>query len=139
MTRAYFTAEGQLVDPDAIAVARAVGKHNCRVTLANNAERVQHFKRRMETLGHSPADWVIVVLSVDDSHGGPIADLLMPNHDWQSIRNAGQVPFARGMVSRAQMTDIVAMFDPDAADKLRTLTGVVVLVVDYDVAEVFEA
>jgi hypothetical protein len=133
--------DGRLVldDPDALAVMRAVEKHNCRVLLDDSSERVQYFKGRMIERGLPTKEFCIVLLNVDDRHGGPIADLLMPGHDWQAYRDQGQLPVARGMASRGALSEIVASFDKEAGDKLRDLEGPVVLVVDRGVAEVFPA
>jgi len=134
-------ADGQLVldDPVAVAVISAVEKHNCRNTLEMNADRVEHFKRRLKELGMTPDQAVIVLLNVDDVHGGPLAEILMPGHNWQEIRDQGEVPFARGLAAREGIQDILANFDADAATKLRGMTGVAVVVVDRGVAEVFAA
>lgn len=88
--------DGQLVldDPEAVAVISAVSKHNCKNTLAMNADRVEHFKRRLTERGMTADQAVIVLLNVDDVHGGPLADVLMPGHNWQEIRDRGEVPFA---------------------------------------------
>lgn len=133
--------EGQLVldDPDAIAIFQAVSKLNCRNTLALNADRVEHFKRRLVERGMTPDDAVIVLLNVDDVHGGPIADILMPGFNWQEIRDQGEVPFARGLAMRGGIQEILSTFDKEASDKLRDMNDVAVVVVDQGVAEVFTA
>jgi len=135
--------DGQLVldDPDAVEVIRAVGKHNCRGTYEMNEERVEHFCNRIKEKGLSPADIVIVLINVDDPHGRYLADALMPGHDWQSIRDQGQIPYARGLAKREGIQEIVETFDQDAAEKLAALGDdkVGVVVVDHQVAEVFDA
>lgn len=132
---------GQLVldDPDALGMIQAVGKHNCRFTLEANAERVQHFKRRVQELGRTAADTVIVLLNVDDRWGGELAEVLMPNTDWQAIRNRGEVPFARGLATREGIQEALELFDNDAADELRVMTEIAVVVVDHSVAKTFAA
>jgi len=131
--------DGQLVldDPDALAVVQAVGKHNCKGTFEMNKERVTHFAKRIEEKGLSPADIVIVILNVDDTHGGPIADMLMPGHNWQEFRDRGETPFARGLAEREGIQGILGEFDKDAAEELAGIEGVAVVVVDHMVAEVF--
>lgn len=127
-----------LDDPDALACVRAVSKHNCKVLLEDNYERVLHFaKGRMSSLAVD--DYCIILLNVDDRHGGPIADILMPDQDWQSVRDQGLVPVARGIVMRNPISDVISSFDPEAATKLRDLEkgSTAVLVVDHGVAEVF--
>lgn len=89
--------EATMNNPHAAAVMRAINKQNCSKTLEVNAERVAHFKRRLEERGLTPASNVIVVLNVDDVHGGPLADILMPGFNWQEIRDRGEIPFAEGL------------------------------------------
>lgn len=117
----------------------AVNKHNCRITFDANAERAAHFARRIRERGDDPAVMGIVILAVDDPHGGLIAEGLMPGFDWQAIRNRGEVPFARGIVERAGIADAIGLFDTEAAEKARSMPGVVAIVVDNGVADVFDA
>ena len=133
--------DGQLVldDPVAVAVISAVEKHNCRNTLELNADRVEHFKRRLTERGMTPDQAVIVLLNVDDVHGGPLADVLMPGFNWQEIRDRGEVPFARGLAMRDGIQEALGTFDKDAAKKLKGMSDVAVVVVDHGVAEVFSA
>ncbi|MBI4434959.1 hypothetical protein HY635_04085 [Candidatus Uhrbacteria bacterium] len=133
--------DGQLVldDPDAVAVLRAVGKHNCRNTLELNADRVAHFKRRLTERGMTASEAVIVLLNVDDQNGGQIAEVLMPGHNWQEYRDRGEVPFARGLAMREGIEGALDFFDKEAAIKLREMTEAAVVVVDHGVAEVFPA
>lgn len=133
--------DGQLVldDPDAVAMIRAVGKHNCQSTLDLNADRVKHFKQRMIDLGVTSDEVVIVVINVDDVHGGPIADVLMPDFNWQEIRDRGEIPFARGLAQRSGIGEILEKFDTEAAAKLKEMANPAVVVVDHGVAEIFSA
>lgn len=133
--------DGQLVlnDPDAINVIRAVEKHNCRNTFEINADRVAHFKRRLTERGMTADQAVIVLLNVDDVHGGPLADDLMPGHNWQQIRDQGETPFARGLAMREGIQGALDIFDKEAAEKLKGMIDVAVVVIDHGVAEVFVA
>lgn len=133
--------DGQLVldDPEAVAVINAVGKHNCKNTLEINADRVDHFRQRLAERGMTADQAVIVLLNVDDVHGGLLADVLMPGHNWQEIRDRGEVPFARGLAMRDGIQDALGTFDEDAATKLQGMTDTAVVVVDHGVAEVFAA
>jgi len=133
--------DGKLVldDPDALALARAVKKHNCRGTLDMNADRVSHFKSRLEERGMSARDAVITVINVDDAQGAVLAEALMPGHDWQAYRNRGEVPFARGLATREGVQGFLDAIDEDASAKLRIATEVSVVVVDHGVAEIFSA
>lgn len=137
---------GQLVleDNTAEAVAKMAeglnrlrsAKALCRNTLVLNQECVARFKKRKEELDLSTSEYVVVLISADDAHGRPIADILMPGTDWQAVRNSGGRPFARGFAGREFIQDVLDSFDVEAASKLRRMEGAVV-VVDYGVAEAF--
>lgn len=134
--------DGQLVldDPDALAMIRVVAKHNCKNTLELNAERVRHFSGRIAARQLSPAEFLIVILNVDDAHGGAIAEALMPGHDWSEFWARGEIPFARGLAGRGGIHDVIAEFDVEAAAKLRASPDtLMVVVVDHGVAEVYPA
>jgi hypothetical protein len=141
---AYVTeVDGQLVlvDPMACAIVDVVNQHNrtlCSKTLEAQLDRVRHFTRRIMELGKDPADVSIVLLNVDDPLGGPIADSLMPGHDWQQYRDRGEVPFARGLAGREGMQSVLDEFSPAEGAKLRAAgSAVTVIVMDHGVVEVF--
>jgi hypothetical protein len=141
LTRArVIDVDGQLVldDPDALAVMRAVAKHNCRKTLLAQAERVRHFERRMSVLGVPAKDAVIVVINADDRHGRVIADMLMPGHDWSEIRARGELAYARGLAGRLGMTSVVESMDLEEGIKLRAFDGACVVVMDHGHVAVFD-
>ena len=133
--------DGQLVldDPDALAMIRVVNKHNCKTMFELNRDRVDHFVKRMKDGGRSPSSVVIVLINVDDVHGGPIAEALMPGHDWQEYRDRGELPVARGLAGREGIEAVLADFDKEAAVKLKVTKGIAVVVVDHGVAEIFGA
>jgi hypothetical protein len=137
--------DGQIVldDPEALVIIQAVnihnGKENCRNTLGMNADRVEHFKNRLAERSMTANDAVIVLLNVDDVHGGPLADALMPGYNWQEIRDRGEIPFARGLAGREGIQEILGGFDEEAAKKLQAMSGVAVVIVDHGVAEIFAA
>jgi len=100
---------------------------------------IEHFTKRMTALGQNADTVVIVLLNVDDPNGGALADALMPGHDWQAMRDQGQIPFARGLAGREGIQEALEVIDKDAAKKLRetVLGSKRVVVVDHGVAEVF--
>ena len=128
-----------LVDPMACAVISAVEKHNCTATFNLNADRVAHFKHRIDERQDNPKEVAIVLINVDDEHGGPIAEALMPGQDWKETRDRNEVPFARGLANREYMEELLHLFDKAAAEKLETFPGYAVIVVDHGVAEIFSA
>jgi len=131
--------DGQLVldDPEALGMIRAVAKHNCKLTLEANTERLVHFRKRLLERGDKPEDVLMVILMVDDPHGGALADMLMPGMDWQAFRDRGEVPVARGLAGREGVQAALEAFDIEAAKKLRDMKSYAVVVVDQGVAEVF--
>lgn len=133
--------DGQLVlvDPVAVSVITAVEKQNCRKTMEAQIDRVEHFKRRMTELKKSPNDVVIVLLNVDDIHGGPVAEHLMPNTDWQPFRDNGEIPFARGLADRKGICEIVCSIDKQAGEELNGIFEPAVVVMDHGVVGVFPA
>ena len=132
--------DGQLVldDPMAVAVVNAVNKHNCSITLGQHGERVRHFLGRIEEKGLTGEDVVVVLLCVDDRHGAAMAEILMPDQDWQVLRGQGIIPYARGMADREWIQEVLETFDKAAADKLAAVKGVGVVIVENGVAEVWD-
>jgi hypothetical protein len=131
--------DGQLVlnDPAAVGMIKAVGKHNCKNTLEINADRVQHFKRRITERGSHSGEMVIVLLNVDDPNGAFVANILLPNMNWQEIRDRGEIPFARGLALREGIQKMVDALDREVGERLEK-AGTAVVVMDHGVVEVFE-
>lgn len=141
MTATIREINGQLVldDPDALGMIKAVGQANCKETLSTQLDRVQHFVRRIDERGLTTDDVVIGLLNVDDPHGGPLADILMPDYDWQAVRDRGEIPFARGLAHRAGIQGAVDLVDTNVGARLRAIRGnPAVVVMDHGVVEVFE-
>jgi hypothetical protein len=134
-----YEKDGVLVldDPQAVAVARAVAKYNCKLLLGFNLERARHFVSRMKERGDSPKDVLITIINVDDPCGGMLADVLMPGHDWQAYRDRGEKPIARGLAAREGIEEALDVIDAEAAKKLRETEGVVIVVIEDGVAEIF--
>ena len=132
--------DGQTIleDPEALALMAAMNKINCKITFDLNSDRIGHFVKRMEELGRTPKDAVIGFISVDDEHGRVYADILMPEYNWQEIRDEGKKPFARGLIVRDSMENSLMAFDRQAAEKLKKAKGIPVVVIDYGVAEIYE-
>jgi hypothetical protein len=128
-----------LIDPVGFAVMMAVAKHNCKLTLEANADRVSHFRQRAVDLGKTTDDVVIVVANVDTQFGCDLASMLMPGFNWQEIRDRGEVPFARGLAGREGLQEFLQIVDVSASNKLREFTSeeIAVVVVDFDTCEVF--
>jgi hypothetical protein len=141
---------GQLVldDPDALAVIQVVESHNrgiarqaCEQLFNTQAERVEHFKRRIIERGSSPDELIIVLLDVDDPNGGRLANILMPNNEkaWQAFRDQGQIPLARGMATRPEIQKLVNALDKQTGARLAEMKGkTAVIVMHQGAVEVFE-
>lgn len=131
--------DGHLVldDPHALAMIHTIEKANCRAIYELNTDRIFHFKKRIEEQLLSPKEVVIMVINVDDYNGGLVADILMPNYNWQETRDKGETPVARGLASRDGMQELLKSFDKEASEKLVKFQGVAVVVIDCGVAEIF--
>ena len=80
----------------------------------DSMSRLQHAAwRALNVLGMCNDEVVVVCIQVD-SHWRYIVDLLMPGHDWQSIRDMGEEPVARGSAMWG-MCKVVAERLPDIA------------------------
>ena len=140
--QAYVTVidgETVLIDPAGYAMMQAVNKHNCITTLEMNKDRIAHFKNRIAEKELDPKTIVIVVINVDAPYGFKLADMLMPDYNWQQFRDNGEIPFARGLALREGVQEYVQIFDKEAAEKINTIEGVPVVVIDCSVAEIFSA
>ena len=99
-------------------------------TLNAHAERVIHFMHRIAELGMTAEECMIVIFNVDDPNGSILAEMTMPGQDWQSYRDAGMTPYARGLVSRPDMQTALDRLSPNVGRGMRAMTGVVVLLVE---------
>jgi len=135
----YANGEIILDDPDALALLLAVAKHKCNETFAENADKVASLKERISEGRLTSAQVVITIVNADDFHGRIIANEAMPGFNWQEIRDRGEIPYARGLSLREKIQDFLNFIDVAAADKLRDMNEVAVVVIDHGVAEVFPA
>jgi hypothetical protein len=104
-----------------------------------NAERMRHFKQRVEELGRTGEDTVITLLDVDDPGGRVLADILMPGHDWQRYRDAGEIPVARGLAAKDGIPEFLedAGYE-SAASELSATNDLRVVVLNSGVALLLE-
>lgn len=139
--------DGQVVLHDSTALGmiaavkwanRGAAMHNCGLVYQENADRVDHFRKRLAERGASPADWCMMIADVDDPNGSILADLTMPGYDWGQYRAIGQKPIARGLVERTWLCEAVKVFDPIAADRMMMAEGFIVVVVTSDIARVID-
>lgn len=137
--------DGQLVldDPVALDILRAFQGISLEKTLALNADRVAHFKRRLLEKNLTPQEACIVIINVDNSAGRPLADELMPGANWDSIRATGALPFARGLAMRDGIQQYLTVIDQhsglNASKELQKAQGVAVVVLDHEMIAVFES
>lgn len=137
-TQPYIDEHGVLHDDVAAEIIWAVERENVRRSLADvHRDRVEHFARRIAELGSSPSDVAIVVLNVDDHQGGQLAEALMPGHDWSQIRACGETPFARGLVKRPGLQELLDGTCVSAAAELRGIAGLAVVTMDRGVIAAF--
>jgi len=127
-------------DPDEAASADYIERTQAAMDLFRaNAERMQHFSQRVKALGRTGRDTVITLIDVDDPVGGVLAEALMPGHDWQSYRDAGEIPVARGLAAKDGMPEFLSEAGYTlAADELRATDDLRVVVLSSGVALVMD-
>ncbi len=127
-----------IVGPEVAAIIDVIAKSNCRHTLDIQVDHVRRFARRARELA-GPRDLAIVLINVDEAAGlgAHLADVLMPGLNWQCYRDRGEIPFARGLVARPGMQEMLDEIHPDVAKRMRKIEGYPVLVVDHGTVDVF--
>lgn len=121
-------------------IFRIQAKRSLQVLFNECSDRIKHFKDRLIELGYGPNEAAVIILEVDDDYGGQITEALFPGNEdyWQTKRNAGKIPIARGMAEIPGLRDALVQFDFEAANKLAMIKGYKCVVVGNSVAEVFE-
>lgn len=124
-----------LVDPVAEGVISVIAAHNRKEALKamvrDHGEAIDRFAARALERGMLPAETLIVILSVDDPLGGPLAEALMPGADWNQYRARGEKPYARGLAPRGPIREVLKDLHGGAlARSLDEIAGAAILVVD---------
>ena len=127
-------------DPDQTTDSEYLARTQTAMELfRGNIERLEHFKRRVDELGLSGNDAVITLINVDDPNGSILANVLMPEHDWQRYRDAGEIPVARGLAKKDGVHGfLMAAGYNNAADELASTSDIRVVVLDAGVALVMD-
>lgn len=99
--------DGELVldDPVAVEVIGTVERINLYRADEVAVKRLE--ARAAEKTKETGEEFVVVVIEVDDTLWRPLADHLMPDHDWDQFRKLGQIPIARGVVPRKFIVDLL--------------------------------
>lgn len=80
----------------------------CREYLGQAAEKF--FKAKL-----NPNEYTFVCINADDPTWTALVNIILPGHDWQSIRDKGLIPLARAVVPSSIKESIIKMF-PDTAE-----------------------
>lgn len=112
-------------------------RKKCYDTLMLFPDRIRHYLGRMKERELDPSEWMIVVLNADDpGYGNPLVKVLMPGCDRPEMLE-GQTWFARGIISRGPVQELLDLQFPEQGNLLRSIKYGV-LVVDHDACEVFD-
>lgn len=134
--------DGVLVldDPDALAMMTAVARANCMETLRLHAQRTAYFRRRIVERGGTAQTMAIAVINADAPMGEQFATACgMPDGWTFPIRAARQTPFARGIVERAGLQDLLDHLEIDSAAMLRRCAGLALFVVDHGITAIVDS
>ena len=118
-------------------INRSINKQNCYNTFLKNAPAIRILRRKFMASTDEPTEAAIVVLNMETERGRVIASKLVAD----SVPRHKNNPFVVSNVSFPLLGGALREFDDEAADKLYEMMGddLVVVVVDYGVAEVFSA
>lgn len=116
-------------------------KNNCILTLMTGMNRVKHYRNSFHELQLNPNDFVIVLIHADDFHGGQIIKSICQNSGDFSEKTStpGKIKYFSGILGRPGLDDLLAIFDEDAAEKLKQTDGLAAVVIDYGVAEIYNS
>lgn len=114
----------------------------CVITASNQQDFVRRSVDRVieRRLANPTDDAMIVILSIDQSMGQALADVLMPMPDkhWNDIRAQGRRPYARGVVPRKFIQGFLDEAGLPVAKQLREITGIALMVMDYGAVAISE-
>lgn len=83
-----------------------------------NQERLEQLAYRAMKRELTAEDVLVVCIDVDDSEWTEMVDALMPGYDWQSIRDQGMKPVARGSARREGVGEYLMIVAPDVKPAL---------------------
>lgn len=117
-----------LEDPVAEGVIAAVENANRKNRLRNclrflqlSKQAVEKFYRKFVNGTYKQSEYVIVMIDADDYYGKPLADALMPGHDWSEIRNRGEVPRAQGVAELDGVRSYIDIIDNFYTNQLQNI------------------
>ena len=126
-----------LHDPLIAEYIDSEAKRRCDNLFMGFSEDIQRYKARFDERGFDPQEVVMVFINVDDDFGAPLADIIMPDHDWQQYRDAGQKPFAQGLTSKPGVMSYLNSINPEMGEELGRAEDLAVVVMDYGIARVY--
>lgn len=118
---------------------RLLLRANCYATLKVQEDRVRYFMKRIGERGMTGKDLVVLVINVNDEVGGQWAADLMPNENWQTIRDNGAIPVARGLGTRDSVEAALQDECPEAAKELQAIDDIAIIVIDFGTIVAFGA
>lgn len=82
-------------------------------------DRLEHFSyRAIHLRGLQPSEFVAICIEVDDPAWTDLANHLVPNGNWQELRDRGQIPVARGTAMAEGIMELLRGVVPDIAPAL---------------------
>ncbi len=115
-----------------------VNKNNYRHVFKPYSNRIERFRRHAKELNGPTGHVIILLLNVDDINGGPLSRMILPKHKWEEARSRKEKPFIRGLFTKELLCKKLDIVNTEAAEKLRDVTRLAIVVVDFNVIEIFE-
>ncbi len=117
----------------------AVNKNNCHNILVSHADEIARFKRHAKELSGPTEHVTILLLNVNDVNGRPLSKKLLPKHNWDAANKRQEKPFIRGLFTKELLCKKLDIINKEAAEKLKDMTSMAIVVVDYNNIEIFAA
>jgi len=109
----------------------------CMAVHKKESGAIQNRVKLVEELGLNPKEYAIVLASADDEVGNMLAQLLLPEKNWECELGDPNPPYLKGIVERESMAQWIKMHHPYSSERLLSSVGLVVLVVAHGAAVVF--
>ncbi len=124
---------------DTATMTCIMNRNVCRSSLVLYADYIERFKSHAKEINKPSDQLTILLLNIDDIYGRPISKMLLPAYNWTEARRKKEVPFIRALMTKEILHKVLTIIKKEKAEKLRTMSCMTIVVVDYNSIEIFKA
>ena len=111
-------------------------KQNCVKTFENSKNQLLLLKNKViEKKRH---ECVLIVMNLSDINGRALDESFMSNPQWKTKRAEIHTHYILFEAKKNGTIKMIETFDKEASKKLIATQGIPVVIIDYEVAEIFE-